>query len=120
MSIGAIIAKLAKRKGELKRAQDKVKGIEDEIDKVKLELRAELDKVGLTEGRNDTHSATIVEKVVPQVVDWDKFYAFIYDNKFFHLLQRRPSTTGCEELFAQGDIPGVERFKKVDVSLRSI
>lgn len=119
-SIGDVIARLASRKADLKGKQDEVKEIEEDIDEIKLELREALGAVGLSEGRNATHSATIVEKVVPQVIDWAAFCAFIKAHDYFHLLQRRPSTVACEELFQQGEIPGVERFKKVDISLRSL
>lgn len=119
-NIGAIITEFVGLKERLKLAQDEVKKVEDDIDRVKLRYMEALGAVGLREGRNDTHSATVVEKVVPQVTDWDAFLAFIHANKFYHLLQRRPSTPGCAELFAQGQIPGVEKFKKVDVSLRSL
>lgn len=118
--IGVIIEELVTLRAGHKALLKQVAEVEEEIDKVKGRYMAALAAVGLTEGRNKTHSAAIVEKVVPQVVDWDMFYEFIHTNKFYHLLQRRPSTPGCSELFAMQEIPGVEKFKKVDVSLRSL
>jgi sarcosine oxidase delta subunit len=49
----------------------------------------------------------------PSVTDWDAFYKFIHENKYFHLLERRPHTAGCRELFQmRGAIPGVVPFVK--------
>ena len=119
--IGVIIEQLVHAREQLKAAQNEVKRCEEALEAKKRQYMDALGQVGLKEGRNGTHSAAIVEKVVPQVTDWDAFYDFIHSNKFYHLLQRRPSTTGCQELFAtQGSIPGVVEFRKVDISIRSL
>lgn len=120
VDIGLIIDELAALRAKHKVLLNEVQGVEEDIDKVKLRYREALESLGLTEARNKTHSATLVERVVPQVTNWDLLYAYIHENKFYHLLQRRPSAPGCAELFALGEIPGVEKFKKVDVSLRSL
>lgn len=98
-----------------------VEKVEQDIERIKLEFRSEIGQVGLKEGRNSTHSASITEKVVPQAVSWDQFYPYVHTNQYYHLLQRRLSTPGCVELWEAGEvIPGVEQFKKVDVSLRTL
>lgn len=118
--LGTLIKDLAEAKAALKERQNAVKGAEEVVEKAKLAYLDALGAAGLTEARNNTHSATRTEKILPHVESWDEFLSFIHDNKYYHLLQRRPSTTGCEELLAQGSIPGVVPFKKVDVSLRSL
>lgn len=119
--IGKLIEAMVDARSDLKRAQNEVKRLEEALEEAKKRYMDALGQVGLKEGRNGTHSASMVEKVVPQVTDWDQFYDFIHTNKFYHLLQRRPSTTGCQELFAtQGSIPGVVEFRKVDISIRSL
>jgi hypothetical protein len=64
---------------------------------------------------------SITESVRPSVENWDDFYRFIHRHKYYHLLDRRPSVTGCRELFeTKGNIPGVVPFTKRKINLRSI
>jgi hypothetical protein len=121
VDVGAIIAELADLKKEKEAANKEIERIEKAQDQVKLRLRQALESLGLTEARNGSHSVAIVEKVLPQAENWEALYDYIHANKYYHLLWRRLSSTACEELFAQGiEIPGVEKFKKVDISMRSI
>ena len=72
-------------------------------------------------GKGKLASFTIGTSAVPQVKDWDLFYKYIYKNKFGHLLERRPSVTGCRELFdTKGNITGVEKFTKRKINLRGV
>lgn len=67
------------------------------------------------------HGITVEPKkeTFPHVADWDKFWNFIYENKFLHLLEKRPSVTGYRELLTLGrDVPGVEPFAKTRLSVR--
>lgn len=119
--IGGIIDRLVAKRAEKEKLVRAVERVEQDIEQIKLEFRAEIGQVGLREGRNSTHSASITEKVVPQAVSWDQLYPYVHDKKYYHLLQRRLSTPGCVELWEAGEtIPGVEQFKKVDVSLRTL
>lgn len=121
IDVDALIKELARLRKAKEEAMKVVEGIEKDQEAAKMRYRQALESLGIKEARNTTHSAAITEKVVPQVVNWEALYDYIHANKYYHLLQRRPSTTSCEELFAQGiEIPGVEKFKKVDISLRSI
>lgn len=119
-TIGSLIDKLHAKKLEIKEAEAAKKKLEEEADELKAKIIDRMAEQGMKAGTGKLAAATVNEKVVPQVTDWDKFYAFIYENRFFHLLQRRPSTPGCTELFETQEIPGVERFRKVDVNLRSL
>lgn len=87
----------------------------------KEEIRLALGAQGLTSGRNQTHSATVTELLVPNAQNWNEFYDFVYDNRFAHLLHRRLSVEGCRELWASGSsIPGVEAQQIIDISLRKV
>ena len=71
--------------------------------------------------RGTKATLSISESIVPQVEDWDRFYAFITKHKYFHLLDRRPSVAGCRELFeTKGAIPGVVPFTKQKYSLTTL
>jgi hypothetical protein len=65
--------------------------------------------------------ATIVKEVQPRVADWDKLYAYIKKNNAFELLQRRVSAAAVEERWdADKQVPGVETFTLVKVSLNKV
>jgi len=58
---------------------------------------------------------------VPQVKDWDKFYAYIKKNNSFHLMQKRLSEGAVGEILDSGKkIPGVEPFPVVKISLNKV
>ena len=64
---------------------------------------------------------TVVTKDVPQVKDWDAFYKYVSRTKSFDLLQRRLSDAAVKERWEnKKDIPGVEAFTVVSVSLNKV
>ena len=74
---------------------------------------------GTEYARGALGSATIVETVVPQIDDWDLVADWIKENDALYLLHRRISSVAWKELRDMGeDIPGVEPYTKVSVSLR--
>jgi hypothetical protein len=65
--------------------------------------------------------ATIVTKVVPTVKDWPAFYAYVLKTKDFSLMQKRVADGAVRERWDNGkQVPGVEQFTHVDVSLNKI
>ena len=68
-----------------------------------------------------TANAKIMTDFKPRVTDWDKFRAYIIKNKAFELLQKRVSDEAIQERWDAGkEIPGVERFQVVKVSLTKV
>ena len=64
---------------------------------------------------------TIVSKQVPQVKDWDAFYKHVKKSGDFDLLQRRLTDSAIEERWEAGkEIPGVEHFNAVSVSINKV
>jgi hypothetical protein len=64
---------------------------------------------------------SVVTKQVPQVKDWDKFYAHVKKTGQFELMQRRLADTAIRERWDNGkQVPGVEAFGVVSVSLNKI
>lgn len=64
---------------------------------------------------------SIVTKPVPQVKDWDKFYAHVKKTGQFELMQRRLSDTAIKERWEAGKaVPGVESFNVVTVSINKV
>ena len=107
---------------EKKRAQEAAaKDTATEIEALEAQLIEVMDKDGVVKSTGKKASAGITEQVRPDVKDWDVFYAYIHKNKFWHLLERRPSVTGCRELFeTKGKVPGVEPYVKRTINLRTV
>jgi hypothetical protein len=83
------------------------------IDELEQAVIAACDAQGLTGAPSKLGAVKIIESIIPHVTDWDAYWEFIYANRYGHLVTRRPSLTGCRELFEQGiRIPGVQPFVK--------
>lgn len=64
---------------------------------------------------------TVITKQIPQVQDWDKFYAYIKKTGSFDLLQRRLTDTAVKERWEAGKkVPGVESFGAVTLSVNKV
>jgi hypothetical protein len=120
-TIGGLADKLFEIRTRRDAAVAVVEGIKKEYEEVELEIYTLADDQQTATGKGTKASFSIGESVVPQVKDWDAFLKYIYKNKYGHLLERRPSVTGCRELFdTKGAIPGVEKFTKRKINLRGV
>lgn len=64
---------------------------------------------------------TVVTKQVPQVKDWDAFYKYVKKTGQFDLMQRRLTDAAIKERWEAGkEIPGVEHFNAVSVSINKV
>lgn len=72
------------------------------------ELMAAMLELGI-EGGKATYASFIIKKsFVPKVEDWDAFYKYVQQTGYFHLLHKRLSVAGCEEIFTREHrLPGV-------------
>lgn len=102
------ISELNTQLNDLKRAKTNIEiGIIEDMN---------LDKLSLA--RTDFGTVSITKTDVASVKDWPAFEAYIYEHRALHLLQRRPSDTAYrDEIKVQGQLPGVETFTKVALSL---
>lgn len=107
---------------ETKRVLEKqLHDVETRISTLETELIENMDKEGVVKSTGTAATASIITSVWPSVEDWDAFYAYIHRLRYYHLLERRPSVTGCRELFeTKGKIPGVVPFTKRKLNLRSL
>jgi hypothetical protein len=120
-TIGQLADELFEIRLRRQAAEEAVKVITEEFGRKELELYEAADLQETLTGKGSLASFSIGTSVVPQVADWDVFYKYIYKHKYAHLLERRPSVTGCRELFdTKGEIPGVEKFTMRKINLRGI
>ena len=120
-AIGKTIDKvfaLRKKKAELESA---VKDVEGQIADLDAEILESLEASGLEKTATKAGSVSISSATVAQVTDWDTFLAYIYKNKYGHLLQRRVSDPAWRELVEQGKkVPGTTGFTKKRLAYRAV
>lgn len=118
--IGSKIDQLHKLRDKVRAHEEHIKELNKQRELLEAEIMGDLDAQGLSKATGKLAAISITENVKPNVKDWDAFYEFIRKRKYFHLLERRPSVSGCRELFeTKGSIPGVEPYVKRTLNMRS-
>jgi len=110
---------------ELRTITDEIRTLNAQINDLKAqkseleeEIIADMKESEMYLAQTPYGTVSIKETALASVKDWDAFEQYIYDNKALYLLQRRPSDPAYrEEIDANGEIPGVETFNKISVSL---
>lgn len=101
--------------------EEAIKQIQGKMDLVERQLLERMDADGITKATGRKATVSISELIRPHVQDWDAFWAYIHRHKYYHLLERRPSVSGCNELFEKkGNIPGVVPFTKRGINMRAL
>lgn len=119
-TINAKIDAMFKIREKVRDLEGQIKLLNEEKAEIEAELLAQMDAEGVTKSAGKMASVSVSENVRPSVEDWDAFYAYIHRQKLYHLLERRPSVTGCRELFEKrGKIPGVVPFVQRQISMRT-
>lgn len=119
-TIGSLIDKLHLKRVEITELKEREKALVREREDLEGQVFQAMENQDTTSGAGKMASATVSDQHRPEVTDWDKLYQYIHENKFYHLLHRRVSTPGCLELLQQGEIPGVVKFTKKQINLRSL
>jgi hypothetical protein len=109
---------LRERKRELEAEVAKVEG---EYKGVEEELMERLAAQGVDAARGKLASCSISTNTIANVLDWDKFNAWVKKTGHFHLYQRRVADAAYREMLElKGAVPGVEPFNKRRLNVRSL
>ncbi len=108
----ATVGELADTLWLIREEKRKHAAIEKEINgrqtAVEKELMAAMAELGIEGGKANYASFSIKKSFVPKVEDWDAFYKYVQQTGYFHLLHKRLSAAGCEEIFTREHrLPGV-------------
>ena len=113
MTLSAMIQFLSDLKAQKKELEAAVKDIDSEISNIETEIIMALDNSGVKETASTVAKVAITERVYPKVESWDNFGNYILDNRWLHLLERRPAVLAYRELLTLGRVvPGVLPFQK--------
>ena len=118
---GAIIDELWALRDQKRDLEADVKKIEAKVETLTATFSERLDAEGLDKATGKKASASFSSAVTANVEDWTTFMAYVYKNKYGHLLQRRVSDVAYRELIDAGKkVPGVQPFIKKRLNLSSL
>lgn len=120
-TIGAKIDQLHDLREKKRELEEQVKQLSGQMDELENALIAQMDTEGVTRSTGNLATVSITTSIKPSVEDWDAFYQYIHRHRYYHLLERRPSTTGCRELLeTKGKVPGVVPFTQRKLNIRTV
>lgn len=120
-ALGACADLLYELKAQRSAAQKAVDEIEDHEKAIKEYIINTLPKSEASGVAGRVARVSVVIKELPQVEDWDKFYAHIKKTGSFELLSKALGRTAIVERWDAGKaVPGVAKFNAVSVSLNKI
>ena len=120
-ALGACADRLFTLREQRLNAQKEVDKLASEESAIKEHIINTLPKSEASGVAGKLARVTVVTKQVPQVKDWDKFYAHVKKTGQFELLQRRLTDAAIKERWEAGkQVPGVESFNAVTVSINKL
>lgn len=120
-TIGAKIDQLHALREQKRALEEQIKQLSGQMDVLENSLIEQMDAEGVSKSTGNSATVSISTSVKPSVDDWEAFYAYIHRFKYYHLLERRPSVTGCRELLeTKGKIPGIVPFTQRKLNIRSV
>lgn len=94
--------------------------IKEKMDKLEAYLKAHMDAQGLSSFKSPHGTAFLTTTDYANVADWDKTLAFILDNGFYEMLEKRVTKTAIREYIQNHKAvpPGVTYGTKLEVNVR--
>lgn len=116
--LGDLIDQMTHLKLQRKHHEDLAADFATKISKIEEQIIHALADAKLESADHGGTRVTPKEHVYAHVEDWERFYQFLHDEQYYHLLERRVSVTGYRELLDLGrEVPGVVPFKKLKLSV---
>jgi hypothetical protein len=102
-------------------AQKVVDALQEEETALREHIINTLPKSEATGAAGKVARVTVVTKQIPQVKDWQAFYAYVKKNNAWDLMQRRLAATAVTERWEAGKtVAGVEPFTAVTLSINKV
>jgi hypothetical protein len=122
-TLGVISDELHLEREEIRRLNTELEKKKDAYGKKELAALERMNKEGTSKVTGEFATMSISITTVPQINDWNKYYAYITRNKAFHLLERRPAAKAWREAVEERrgkPIPGATGFEKHKLNLRNL
>jgi hypothetical protein len=101
------------KKSEADAVASQVREIEDHIINT-------FPKTGLQGGKGTLASASINISIEPTVKDWEQVFAYVRKHDAWDLMYRRLNAKAYRDRLDVGEVPGVEPFNRIKLSIRKI
>jgi hypothetical protein len=109
LNINQLIEKRAENKYAMDELNAQLKELRETQNHLDVLLLKKMDAEGLSRTANTQASVSINEDTVPDVIDWEQLYQYVYYTQDFSLIQRRVSSTAYKELLKLGEsVPGLQ------------
>jgi hypothetical protein len=96
-----------------------IRDIEDEMEQIAKDFIQHFEENECQRATFAGHTVYMNKSTVPSVKDWEAFWKYVVKQRADHLIEHRPSVTGCRELFeTKGKIPGLEPFERTTIGVR--
>ena len=118
-SLGLQIDALFKLRERLREIQQEEKDQLELISAAETVLLETMEREGVEKSTGKFATVSIAKVTSANITDWDAFWAYVFKNKYSHLLQRRVSDPAVRELWEGGkQVPGAEPFTKTKLNMR--
>lgn len=120
--IGTLIDSVWRLREEKRTIQKDLEAVEGKIAEAENEIIARLDAERTDRAASRRASVHISENIVANTKDWDEFMLEeVVKKKQIHLVERRPSTLACREIWEQGkSLRGLEPYTKRKLNIRTL
>ncbi len=122
-------ATLAELGDELNADREEIRDVDTKLKALKKSFRekeemilARMKDEGALKVTGQEATISVSVQTLANIEDWDKFYDYIWEEKAFHLLERRPASKAWREEveIRHGEmVPGTKGFEKRTLNLRS-
>lgn len=120
-SIGACIDMLYEQRAERLELQKIVDNAKAEEAKLEEHIINSFGKQELNGAKGDVAIAAVKRDTVLNVTDWDGLLAWVVKTKSWDVLRKQPSSTAIKARWNNHEeVPGVEPFVKVSLSLTKV
>lgn len=120
-SLGALLNRLGTINLQKKKAQAELKKITQSETDLKEHLIKTFTKDQLQSAKGKTCMVSVTKTDVPSIVDWDAFWQYAKRKSNNDLIHRRVATAAWRErLLDHKEVPGVELFTRVGLSVRQL
>jgi predicted nucleic acid-binding Zn-ribbon protein len=121
-ALGKLAKDLQTIKAEISAKNAELKTIQAEKEDLELQIREQMNAIGIEQLRIDTATITIGTQDVPQITDFEELWKYVHEYNKPYLLERRVSSSAWRDELKSRDgeaVPGTETFTKHTVSLRT-
>lgn len=117
-TLGACVDRLYKLREARLKAQAEVDLTKEQEEILRQHILHNFAEQDLENSGGRVAKASITRRVVAQVQDWDKFFAWVGKTKSWDMVQRRVNDTAYRaRLDEQVEVPGTEPFTVVSLSV---